>query len=81
MRGVLVWTMASVAVLVLAVCVIVTVFGNLLLNRYGRGKVERAFAEAHPGGALRIGELDYSMRANRMIASSSVETSTGASRC
>ena len=44
---------------VLAVAVFILVFGGAVLNRYGKEKAERAFAEAHPGSVLRIGELDY----------------------
>src|ERR1039458_5404200 len=44
---------------VLAVAVLIFVFGGAILNGYGKGKVERAFAKAYPGYGLRIGELDY----------------------
>jgi hypothetical protein len=56
--------------LVLAVAVLILVFGGAILNRYGKEKAERAFAEAHPGYALRIGELDYAVGANRLVAQS-----------
>jgi hypothetical protein len=55
---------------VLAVAVLIFVFGDAILNRYGKEKAERAFAEAHPGYALRIGELDYAVVANRLVAQS-----------
>jgi hypothetical protein len=55
---------------VLAVAVFVFAFGGAILNRYGKGKVERAFAQAHPGCVLRIGELDYALGANRLVAQS-----------
>jgi hypothetical protein len=45
-------------------------FGGMLLNGYGKQKIERAFAKAHPGCALRIGELDYSVGADRLVAQS-----------
>jgi hypothetical protein len=45
-------------------------FGGMLLNGYGKQKIERAFAKAHPGCALRIGELDYSVGADRLVAKS-----------
>src|SRR4030095_6989753 len=61
---------ASLGALVLVVAVLILVFGGAILNRYGKGKAERAFAEAHPGYALRIGELDYAMGANRLVAQS-----------
>jgi hypothetical protein len=45
-------------------------FGGAILNGYGKRKAERAFAVAHPGYALRIGQLDYSVGANRLVAQS-----------
>jgi hypothetical protein len=60
----------SLGALVLAVAVLILVFGGVILNRYGKGKAERAFAKAHPGCALRIGELDYAVGANRLVAQS-----------
>jgi hypothetical protein len=42
--------------------------GGMILNGYGRGKVERAFAKAHPGCALHIGKIDYSMGADLLVA-------------
>jgi hypothetical protein len=61
---------ASLGALVLAVAVLIFLFGGVILNRYGKEKAERAFAEAHPGCALRIGDLDYAMVANRLVAQS-----------
>jgi hypothetical protein len=61
---------ASLVALVLGVAVLVFVFGGAILNGYGKRKAERAFAEAHPGSALRIGQLDYSVGANRLVAQS-----------
>jgi len=55
---------------VLAVAVFILMFGGMILNGYGKGQVERAFAKAHPGCALRIGELDYSVGADRLVAQS-----------
>ena len=55
---------------VLAVAVFIFLFSGAILNRYGKGKAERAFAEAHPGYALRIGELDNAVGANRLVAQS-----------
>jgi hypothetical protein len=55
---------------VLAVAVFILMFGGTILNGYGKRKVERAFAEAHPGSVLRIGELDYAVGANRLVAQS-----------
>jgi hypothetical protein len=56
--------------IVLAIAMTVLLFGGAILNRYGKEKAERAFAESHPGYALRIGELDYSVVANRLVAQS-----------
>ena len=61
---------AAIGALLLAVAVLILVFGGALLSRYGKGKAERAFAEAHPGYTLRIGQLDYSLAANRLVAQS-----------
>jgi hypothetical protein len=55
---------------VLAVAVLIFMFGGAILNGYGKGKIERAFAKAHPGYALQIGELDYSVGADRLTAQS-----------
>jgi hypothetical protein len=48
----------------------VILFGGAVLNSYGKRAAERAFAEAHPESVLRIGKLDYSLRANCLIAQS-----------
>jgi len=55
---------------ILAVAVLILMSGGAVLNGYGKGKIERALAKAHPGYALRIGELDYSVVANRLVAQS-----------
>jgi hypothetical protein len=64
------WVGASLGVLVLAIAAVIFVFGDAILNRYGKEKAERAFAEAQPGSVLRIGELNYLVGANRLIARS-----------
>ncbi len=46
------------------------VFGNALLNRYGKPRVERAFAQANSGGLLRIGKVHYAIGSNRLDAES-----------
>jgi hypothetical protein len=64
---------------VIAVALLILMFGGAILNGYGKKKMERAFAKALPGCALRIGELDYTASANRLIAQSvtlSATTST-----
>jgi hypothetical protein len=42
-------------------------FGNDILNSYGKNKAEDLFARAYPGSSLKIGELDYSVVANRLV--------------
>jgi hypothetical protein len=56
--------------IVLTVAVLVFLFGGAILDSYGKRQAERAFAEAHPGYALRIGELDYAVGANCLVAQS-----------
>lgn len=53
---------------VVTVAVLVLIFGGAILNGFGKRKMERAFAGAHPGYALRIGHLDYAAGANRLVA-------------
>jgi hypothetical protein len=55
---------------ILAIAVLILVFGGAILNHYGKQKAERAFAKAHPGYVLQIGKLDYAWGANRLIAQS-----------
>jgi hypothetical protein len=61
---------ASLGALVLAVAALILVFGGAILNSYGKRNAERAFAQAHPGSVLRIGELNYAVGANRLVAQS-----------
>jgi hypothetical protein len=75
-RKLAVYVGASLGVLVLAVAILVLVFGNGILNHYGKEKAEQAFAEAYPGSALQIGELDYSVGANRLVAQSAALSAT-----
>jgi hypothetical protein len=67
---------ASLAVLLLAVLVLILLFGAAILDNYGKTKLERAFADAHPGSVLRIGHLNYSLGPNRLIAQSVTLTAT-----
>jgi hypothetical protein len=69
---------ASFGALVLAVAVLSFVFGGAVLNRYGKAKAERAFGAARPGYALRLGELDYAVGANRLVAQSVTLSATNA---
>lgn len=66
----------SLAAFVLAVTGLVFACGGALLDGYGKRKAERAFARAHPGSVLRLGELSYSVRANRLVAQSVSLTAT-----
>ena len=43
---------------ILAVAMLILVFGSAILDSYGKRKAERTFAEAHPGCMLRIGKLE-----------------------
>jgi hypothetical protein len=61
---------ASLGAVVLTVAILILMFGGTILNGYGKRKAERAFAKAHPGSMLRIGQLDYSVGANRLVAQS-----------
>ena len=70
LRRLSVYVAASVGALLLAIAILILMFGGMLLNGYGKQKIERAFAKAHPGCALRIGELDYSVGADRLVAKS-----------
>ena len=62
-----------------AVAVVLFVSSRAVLNGYAKGKVERAFALAHPGCALRIGVLEYAVGANRLVADSVTLETTNAS--
>jgi hypothetical protein len=64
--------------LVLAVALLVLMFGGAILNSYGKRKAERAVASALPGYTLQIGRLEYAVGANRLVASS-VALSTASS--
>jgi hypothetical protein len=70
LRRLAAYAAASLGGLVLTIAVLVLVFGDAILNRHFKAKVERAFAGANPGSVLKIGELDYSVGANRLVARS-----------
>lgn len=67
-----------VAASVLAVPLFLLLFGGAILNRYGKEKAERAFAAAHPSYVLRIGQLDYEVGANRLVAHTVILHATNA---
>lgn len=49
---------------------VLLVFGNVLVNSVVKRKVQVAFSNAHPGTSLKLGELRYSIFANRLAVSS-----------
>lgn len=55
---------------ILALPALLCMFGGTILNSYGKSRIERAFARAHPGCTLRIGKMDYSTGADRLLAQS-----------
>jgi hypothetical protein len=67
-RRLVVWVGISFGAVALVVAVVVFGFGGAILSHFGKAKAERAFAEAYPGSVLRIGELDYAVGANRLVA-------------
>ncbi len=60
----------SVGAIVLTAAMLAFLFGNAVLNGFGKRKAERAFARAHPGCELQIGDLAYAFKANRLVAQS-----------
>ena len=61
----------------LGALVVLMLLSNLILNGYGKGKIERMFAAAHPGSTLRIGGLVYVIGANRLTATAVTLSSAG----
>ncbi len=70
LRRLAAYAAASLGGLALIIAVLVLVFGDAILNRHFKAKVERAYSRANPGSVLKIGELDYSVGANRLVARS-----------
>jgi hypothetical protein len=70
---------ASLASIALAIAVVVLLFGDAILDGLGKRMIERAYGKTHAGSELRIGTLDYSARANRLIARSVTLTSANTS--
>ena len=64
--------------IVLVVAGLIFVFGGTTLNGYGKKKLEQAFARAHPGFQIQIGELDYSVAANCLVGKSVTLTAENA---
>lgn len=69
---------ASLDAVLLIAAVLFLMFGKTILNSYGKGKIERAFAAAHPGCALQMGELSYAVGADRLVAQSVTVSTTNA---
>ncbi len=78
LRRLLAYAVASLGAFVLAAAVLILVFGGAILNHYGKKKAEQAFAKAHPGYALRIGELHYAAGVNRLVVESVTLSATDA---
>jgi len=70
LRRLLAYVGICLGAVVLAIAVLIFMFGGAILNGYGKRKMERAVAEGHPGYALRIGELHYAVDTNRLVAQS-----------
>ena len=51
---------------VCAVAVVSFLFRGAILNTYVRGAAERAFAKAHPGYTVHLGELHHAFAANQL---------------
>ena len=64
------WVGLPLAAIVLVFAVLIFLFGGAVLAHFGKKRAERWFAEAHPGAVLQIGGLDYSVRANCLVAQS-----------
>ena len=60
----------------IAVVALIFGFGGQILNGVVKGKVEQAFAKAHPGSALRLGHLRYLVGDNILSAQSVALNST-----
>jgi hypothetical protein len=61
---------------IISVAVLILMFGRAILNGYGKEKLEQAFAQAHPGCALRIGKLNYAVSTNCLVAESVILSAT-----
>jgi hypothetical protein len=78
LRRLLAYTGLCGGALILAALLLLLAFRGAILNGYGKQKAEQAFAKAHPGCVLRIGELDYVMRAHCLVAQSVTLSTTNA---
>ncbi len=64
--------------LIVVLVVFIFFFGNAIVNGCVRNKVEKAFAKAHPGFAMRIGRLSYLVGADATVAESITVSATNA---
>lgn len=78
LRRLLAYAGLGLGALILAAALLIFVFRGAILNGYGKQKAEQAFAKAYPGCVLRIGELDYVMRAHCLVAQSVTLSTTNA---
>lgn len=69
----------GLGVFILAVALFILVFGNMILNGYGKRRVQQAFAAGHPGSTLQIGKLSYAIGASRLDAQSIALSTTSSS--
>lgn len=53
-----------IAALAVIILVVALGFSDALLNRYAKGRIEAAFAEAYPGYVLKLGSLHYNLFKN-----------------
>ena len=65
-----VYAAASLAAVALVSTLVVLLFGKSILDGPGKRMLERAYGRAHAGSELRIGGLEYSPDADRLVATS-----------
>jgi hypothetical protein len=69
----------GLGVFILAVALFILVFGNMILNGYGKRRVQQAFVAGHPGSTLQIGKLSYAIGASRLDVQSIALSTTSSS--
>ncbi len=60
----------ALVALLIAGTVLIVIFGGAVLNHFAKRKVGQAFAKAYPESALQIGQLEYTLSDNRLVAQS-----------
>ncbi|MHB1309000.1 MAG: hypothetical protein ACYC23_18135 [Limisphaerales bacterium] len=68
LRRLSVYALLFVGLLAIVGTVLLWGFGDALLNGYGKSRMERAFAAARPGYVLQIGQLEFAIGANHLVA-------------